>query len=358
MSGAGIYLHNTRDVTVTQNLIYNTGEVGLLMTDEDLGTYGLERSLVRQNQFVLRDVPMLSVQSSITANLFSTLGVIDSNAFCDPFGEPTFRVDLPGVGERIKTLAQWRADHGRDLASTRCADRYPSRTVTGTPGPNRVSNGNFDSDLTGWFGWPDDTLDARWETGRLDGGSVRIGYKGPSTTLHYDTSIGAVQAKQTYRLRVDAKSITGTPAFSAYLRQSGAPYAKVSQTVPLFVDGNRRTFELFFDTTASEADTLLIFEMASLGSGVGLDNVQLQTVIAPLQVLSNVVRFEANPTTQSQVITLDNYTYRGGDGTAYPARSTLTLTPFGAIVLLRGEISNATPTPPTKPTVYLSTVMK
>ena len=351
VSGAGIYLHNTRDVTVTDNVVFNTGEVGLQMTDDNLGTYGLERSLIRRNQFVVRDVPMIAVQSDITVNLFDALGVIDGNVFCDPFADPSFTANLPGLGERTVSLAQWRAGYGRDLTSTQCADRYPARIVVGTPGPNLVSNGAFNSDLNNWFGWPDDTLDARWENGRLDGGSVRIGFKGPAAYLHYDTPVGALQNGQTYRLRADAVSIAQVPALTAYLRQSGAPYDRVSQTAPLFVDGSRRSFEIFFDTAKAEADALLIFEMSAQGSTVGLDNVQLQAVNAAPRPMTDVVRFEANASSQAQPVVLDNYIYRGVEGTVYAAGSTLMVEPYKSILLLRGAASvpTVTSTPTSTP---------
>jgi parallel beta-helix repeat protein len=349
ISGAGIYLHNTRNVTVTDNLIYNSGEAGLQMIDDSLGTFGLENSLIRQNQIVGHNTPAVYVRSSQTANLFSSLGTVENNQYCDPFGDVTFLVELPGTA-RTKTLAQWRADHGRDLASTQCADRYAARSISGTPGPNRVSNGTFDTNLAGWFGWPSDTLDARHETGRLDGGSLRLGYNGPSNVVHYDIGIGNVQSGQTFRLRVDGLSAAGTPGLTAYLRQAGEPYLRLGQTVPLLVDGSRRAFEVFFDVPDNEADALLIFELNTPGTAVGLDNVQLQQVTAVTQSLGAVSRPETNPSTQPRTFALDGYVYRGIDGTTYAAGSTITLTPFQSIVLLRGNASSSTATPTPVPT--------
>jgi parallel beta-helix repeat protein len=347
VSGASIYLHNTRDVTVTNNLIFNPGEVGLQMTDDELGSYALEHSFIRQNQFLVRAVPALAVGSSETSTLFSTLGTVDANVYCDPFGDVLVRVELPGSPERAMPLAQWRNEYGRDAISTQCAERYDARSVTGAAGPNRITNAAFDSDLSNWFGWPDDTLDARWETGRLDGGSLLLGYKGPSSVLHFDNPIGAVQAAQTYRLRVDAKRVAGTPALTAYLRQIDAPYAYRSQVVPLFVSDARRTFEAFFDVPANESNTILAFELNAPGAAVGLDNVQLQQVTATTRSLSDVVRFDVNPGALTQTLTLDNFVYRDLNGAALQAGSTLMLAPFSGRVLLRGvAATQAAGTPP------------
>ncbi|MBL8095912.1 MAG: right-handed parallel beta-helix repeat-containing protein [Anaerolineales bacterium] len=337
ISGAGIFLHNTRNVTVTDNLVFDVHEAGILLIDDDLGTYGLENSYIRDNRVALREAPTIDARSTQTTALFSTLGLLDHNLYCDPFARPLFRVELPGAGSALKVLAQWQADQGRDLNSTMCAERYPTHLVSGPPGPTRVGNGAFNTDLSGWFGWPDDTLSATWETGRLDGGSLRLGYAGPAPSLHYDYPIGAVQSGQTYRLRLSAIDITGAPTVATYLRQSGAPYTRVSTLGAVPVSGSRTEYEVFFDVTADQPDTLLIFELNAPGSAVGLDNIVLQPVTADAVSLAAVTRFEVNATAAQRTLTLDGYDYRGLEGTLYPAHSSLTLQQFTSTVLLRRE---------------------
>lgn len=337
ISGAGVYLHNTRDVTVTNNIVFDVHEAGLLLVDDHLGAYGVERSYIRSNVVALRAAPMIEAVSTQTPTLFDTLGTLDDNRFCDPFAAPTFRVELPGAGSRLKSLAQWRGDHGRDLNSTVCAERYPTHLVSGTPGPNGVGNGAFDSNLAGWFGWPEDSLSATWETGRLDGGSLRLGHQGPAPLIHYDYPIGVVQSGQTYRLRLSTAGIVGAPTLSAYLRQYGSPYTRVSSIGAVPVSGSRAEHEVFLEVTADQSNTLLIFEMIAPGSVVGLDNIVLQSVTATRQSLAQVARFEVNTTSAPKTILLDGYDYRGVDGTLYVAGSPLTLQPFTSIVLLRRE---------------------
>lgn len=336
VSGAGVYLHNTRSVTVTDNLIYAVAEAGLLMVDDDLGTYGVEASLIRGNAFLLSGAPMVRAESSQTTALFTTLGVLDEHRYCDPFGPPWFVVALPGTGAAAKPLAQWQADHGRDLAATVCPQRYATHLVTGAPDPNRVSNGTFDSGLAGWFGWPDDTLEAVWESGRLDGGSVRVGFNGPAPALHYDHPVGAVQAGEVYRLRLSAIGITSPVAVTAYLRQGGAPYARVSNAHHLLAGASRGEHEAFFTVTADQADTLLILELNTPGTVIGLDNVVVQRVTADPQTLSDVTRLYINPGAASRAYQLDGFNYTGLDGAPYPAFGTVTVPPNRGLVVLQG----------------------
>ncbi|MFN8442536.1 MAG: right-handed parallel beta-helix repeat-containing protein [Caldilineaceae bacterium] len=333
IGSAGIYLHNTRNVTVTENLVYNAGEAGITLTDDELGDYALENTLLRQNQVTVHNVPMIQIQSNLSDNLFDTLGTIDENRFCDPFADPVFSVNLPTIGARTKSLAPWQNNPGYDRASTLCPDRYPERTISGTPGANIVNNGNFDNNLDAWFGWPDDTLDARWENDRLEGGSLWLGFKGSSNWFHYDTVIGPVQKGQTYRLRFHGLSLEGTPSLKVYLRQLGEPYAMLSQSPLVPLDQAAQDFTFYFEVNAGEAETILVFEMDAPGSTVGIDNVVLQAVDAPPVLLKDVARFETNPGDEMRVLTLDR-NYRTVEGTLYPSGSSLQLAPYQSVVLL------------------------
>lgn len=340
VSGSGLYLHNTRSVTVTENLFFNPDETGIQLIDDNLGSYSLENSLITSNTVVAQNVPVMLVESTQTNALFSTLGTINHNRYCDPFGPEQFHVQLPSTGQAAKSFARWKAGHGRDVNSSICAEQYASHLVTGPPGPNRVSNGTFDSNLNGWFGWPGDTLDAQWETGRLDGGSLRLGYNGPAPTIHYDYPIGAVQSGQTYRLQLSGVTVAGAPALTAYLRQGGMPYNRVSNTQPVWVENSRAELELFLEVNATEADTFLIFELNSPGTTVGLDNITLQAVTATTQSTATITRFESNATNTPKSITLSGYNYRGVDGTLYLAGTQVALQPYEAKVFFRGEAAN------------------
>jgi hypothetical protein len=293
--------------------------------------------LITSNTIVAHNIPVLFVGSTQTNALFNTLGTINANRYCDPFGPEQFKVELPSSGQVTKSFEKWKTDHGRDSNSSVCAEQYASHVVTGAPGPNRVGNGIFDNNLNGWFGWPSDTLDAQWETGRLDGGSLRLGYNGPAPTIHYDYPIGAVQNGQLYRLKVSGVTVTGSPNLTAYLRKGGEPYNRVSNTQPVWVENSRSDLETFLDVNANEADTLLIFELNSPGTVVGLDNVVLQTVTATVQTLTGITRWESNATNAPKTITLSGYNYRGVDGTLYLAGTQITLQPREAKVFFRGE---------------------
>lgn len=334
VGAGGVYLHNTRDVTVTDNLIFNAGEAGMFLRDDALGTYGLEQTLLRGNTIVVAGVPMLDVSSSQSNTLFDTLGTIDGNRYCDPFDAPTLRAALPGSDADTMSLARWRSLYGRDPASTVCADRLPAFALTGAPGATLVNNGGFDVDLAGWSGWPGDTLDARWESGRLDGGSLRLGFAGPAPQVHFDRPVGSLSAGQDFLLEMSSVAVAGDPSLDVYLRQAGEPYERLSEPAPLQPGDARAEHAVLLRAQQSHADALLVVEMRRAGATVGLDNVKLRPVTATRRTLADAARLEINASSQQRTFTVD-VASKTIDGADVAAATQITLPPYKSMVLLR-----------------------
>jgi hypothetical protein len=126
VGAAAAFMHNTRDTTLTDNWFIGAGEVGILMTDDVLGTDALENSTVTGNRVLVQGVPVLQVGSTLTATFFATLGTLDRNLYCDPFADVRVGLRLPGVPEVLLALPAWRIAQGRDLASATCGVRRTS----------------------------------------------------------------------------------------------------------------------------------------------------------------------------------------------------------------------------------------
>lgn len=333
VGAAGIYLHNTRDVEIAENLIFGAAEAGVLMVDDPLGTYGVERTQMRGNTLIGTGIPMIEAWSTQSTTFFDTLGTIDGNRYCDPFADPFMRAAHAAQSLAAMSIAQWRAA-GRDMYSSVCVERQSPYSISGSPGASQVANGTFDSDLSGWFGWPSDTLDARWETGRLDGGSLRLGFAGPSPQVHFDAPIGAVAAGQAYLFELDTLAVTGAPSIDAYLRQSGPPYERLGASVTVLPGPSRTAHSLLLRATQDHADALLILEMRRAGTAAGIDSVRLRPVTATARTLRDAARLETNPSPKSRSFTLDA-PHAGLDGSLLPAGTVVTLAPHRSIVLFR-----------------------
>jgi parallel beta-helix repeat protein len=334
VGAAGIYLHNTRQVLVEDNTLYRAAEAGLLMTDDRLGDFGLENTTVRGNRIVVTGVPMMEIRSDLNNGLFDTLGTIDANRWCDPFGDATVRVALPR-GTQTLLLDDWRAAHGHDRNTRVCPERRAAFAVIGTPGAQRVANGDFETDLAGWFGWPADRLDTRWEAGRLDDGSLRLGHAGSTGEVHFDTPVGAVGSAQQFLLEFSSQGIDGSTPFDVYLRQGGEPYQRLGATIRLPGSRQRREHRLLLRADSADAEALLIFELRQPGSALAIDNVRLRPVTAWSVPLTQVARLHANPNPTERSIVVNGGDHVDLEGRRYLSGSSLTLPPWRSIVLIR-----------------------
>lgn len=331
----GIYLHNTRGVTLTGNVLAGAREAGIRLHDDALSPHALQGTVVRGNTLVGTGVPLLRVQSSETPDLLDTLGAFDGNRYCDPFAAPRLELALPGRPIATLGLADWRQATGRDASSAACGPRLDAFRIVGTPGPDRVVNGAFDNGLDGWIGWPGDTLDARVETGRLDGPSLRLAHAGPSPTAHVDATLGALPGGRRWLLEFSAETAAGAPLLDVYLRERNDATRRLSSRVTLVPAATRTEHALLLEGTLASSDALLVFEMRQGQSAVGLDNIRLRPVQAEPRPLFDAVQVRSNPTTVERSMTVGSDAVLTLDGTRWAAGAGFTLPPFGSVVLLR-----------------------
>jgi len=117
VGAAGIYLHNTRDVRVTDNLVVAAGESALRLSDDDLGTYNLENTLITRNLWVAFDpaAALVVFDSNNNANMPLMIGTSDRNRFFH-FNNthPLRMITYPPANafDMAYTLNEWRAAFG------------------------------------------------------------------------------------------------------------------------------------------------------------------------------------------------------------------------------------------------------
>jgi len=117
VGAAGIYLHNTHDVRVTDNLVVAAGESALRLSDDDLGTYNLENTLITRNLWVAFDpaAALVVFDSNNNANMPLMIGTSDRNRFFH-FNNthPLRMITYPPANafDMAYTLNEWRAAFG------------------------------------------------------------------------------------------------------------------------------------------------------------------------------------------------------------------------------------------------------
>jgi parallel beta-helix repeat protein len=339
VGGSAIYLHNTRDVTASGNTLVGPGEAGIQLTDDDLGAFTVTGNTITGNTVVL-DAPAaiaIAAQTSSTppnTGFLAGLGTINANTYCGVFSDPTFQTQTT-AGPTTSFLAGWRSATGKDAGSRSCSYRSPTYRATGTVAAQRVGNGGFDTGIGGWFGWPDNALQAAWDPAGLNAGSLRFANNGANDIVHIDTAIGPVAAGSVFRLRFTSRSDAAGRLLRVYLRQAGPPYRVLSPVLSVPLGPAAATRQLFLPVPAAEPDALLIYELDRAGRVAWLDDVSLQQVTATPVTSTQVIRLETNPTATPRSVLLDGSAYSDPSGASYPAGSTVSVPAYRSLVLLR-----------------------
>jgi parallel beta-helix repeat protein len=127
VGAAGIFLHNTQRIRVTDNTIFANGEAGILLGDDDLGEFNVEDSLISDN-WVLAIKPETNVihiyVTNSVAPFMQAVGILNNNRYCNPFTSQSFRLSYRDEAMQWHTdwynFADWQAFAQQDGDSGFC----------------------------------------------------------------------------------------------------------------------------------------------------------------------------------------------------------------------------------------------
>lgn len=347
MGTSGIYLHNTKDINVTDNTVYAGQEEAIRYKDDDIGEYRTQNSTVQNNLFVAPDrtTPVLTARTNKDEqSFFKNLGNIDENLYCNPFAEPTVVRIYPDMphSDRLISLDAWRQIYSKDVNSKVCDIRYPTYTNIQPKAENQIGNGTFDGDIENWGGWPGTSLNTSWDNDTLDGGSLKVVHTGADNYVHVTTDIGSLEQGKLYRLRFKAMTNQPNREVEVVFQRAEQPWTNlIEKYVSLPLMDTPQTHELFLTPKVSEANARVVFKLAKASQQMWLDNIEIHEVTADSIDPTKVVRFEYNASAQAKTIQLDNYHYITPNGQSYPAGATITLQPYTSLILLQQEAGSS-----------------
>ncbi len=336
MSASGIYLHNTRNVQVVNNTIFDVGEQGILLADDDLGSYNIENSLIENNQiFTVTPTAFgISLATNKTESAFlGWVGTLRNNTYCLPTADAAVRMTLISSGWRSQdySLVQWQSRSGKESGSTTCDIRLPAFTETGTLGGNQIANSTLDTNVDGWVRWPENISSLAWDA-RM-GGSFRFARTGGTQEIYAHHVIGAVTQGTLYRVRLRGISEGVGTSVTLVLSRQGDDYAWISPTTQAVLTASERVITVYLRPSSSYANARLNL-MLTGSTPIWVDNVEVVPVNAAPLTADAAARFEYNNTTAPRTFTLDA-AYTDPRGNSYTAGSTVTVQPFTSIILIR-----------------------
>lgn len=221
-------------------------------------------------------------QYHVYGNNWVDYGTFTNNQYFNPYNDRSIFLHNTFSGtQKYFTLERWQTERSEDAGSTRSPLYLPDMEVTEVFGSNPVPNGTFNSNVSGWSGWPTQGQ-LTHNTTQLDGGALKVNFTNNASYntfgLKHDTQV-PVQSGQWYRMRFSIKSDMMGEVLVGFKGQSqlSGPEMEGERYIPF--DANRRDVTLFFQSTITDQGSCSFTNHYTEGVYY-LDNVELHRVSA------------------------------------------------------------------------------
>ncbi|MBK9536509.1 MAG: right-handed parallel beta-helix repeat-containing protein [Flavobacteriales bacterium] len=207
-------------------------------------------------------------------------GTFTNNKYFSPYEDVSIYIYNTNSGaQKYYTLEQWQVARNEDSNSTRSMQNLNKYDVTQVHGANMIPNGAFDSNTTGWTGWPTEgqmTRDATF----LDNGALKVNFSNNATYdvfFMYPDAMPAIQNNEWYRLNFSIQS-NATGMLRTEVKgasQMTGPYSFFNTNVAF--DAVRRDKTIIFQSDRTETARIQ-FINSYMESRYWMDNVTLERV--------------------------------------------------------------------------------
>lgn len=347
----GIYIHNAHEITINNNTVFNNkNQLG--MVHDNIAAYSpVKNTTLFSNVFFSVNATSHAAEFKTIVNDISNFGAFDSNYYCRPVDDNlvinTSFVNNGTYYNSDMDLAGWKTFSGDDKNSKKSPVRLAAYTINNFIGSNKVSNGNFNSDINGLYCYSaSGNCSVSWKNGVLDGGCLQVSFTSITGTTSRSSviiGIGAVTANKTYVLRFSMSGTNNNNTLETFLRQSLAGYKDLSVRKYSIISASRTENEILFTPTISEPNASLVFNVQEQNKPLYLDNIQLYEANVTALDPMDSIRFEYNASPVTTTVSLDaayidvkNKTYSGS----------ITLPPFSSVILIK-QAGTSVPASPT-----------
>ena len=182
-------------------------------------------------------------------------GTFSNNRYFAPYNEVGIFIFNTFSGKQeYFTMEQWQESRVTDQGTTRSPLRMSKYRVDAVSTPNMITNAAFDTNVSGWEGWPTEATILRNDS-LLDNGALRLHFLNNNTyDVHFlhPTAMVALQDNEMYRYSFSIQSDIRGQVQAAVRGQSqlGGPYNMWEQRVPF--DSERRDLEYFVRSDRTE----------------------------------------------------------------------------------------------------------
>ncbi|MEO6645082.1 MAG: right-handed parallel beta-helix repeat-containing protein [Chitinophagaceae bacterium] len=340
-SRAGVYLHNSHEMNLSGNTLYNNG-IQISMVHDALEPADPIRNNVTTNNIIASNrTNQLLVENISMLDDIGSFGSYDNNYYTRPFDDNgTMTTVAQASSNNISAfynLAGWTTKYGYDLHSSKSPLKIPAYTVNKLIGANKFTNGNFNSDINGMYvmSSPGNATASFNSGGKLDGGAIQVTFdvsSGATNDVGAFIDFGSVTAGKTYVIRFSLLGGSANKTMKAFILQNGGNYGKLSETKYFVLSTTRTENEFLFTAPSSQSNAMIALETAGKDCPYWLDNFQVFEAEITVTNPDSYIRFEYNATSKAKTISLSG-NYVDAKNKAYSGN--ITISPFSSVILMK-----------------------
>jgi hypothetical protein len=359
IASSGMYIHNSHEVNIVNNTMYNCGvEQTLFVHDNITPTDPIRNVVFKKNIMVSKGATQLSFNIRSIKEDINLTGVKDSNYYARPIDD---NIVVGALSPLIKTsysLEGWKATYTAfDVHSKKSPKKILPYLINSLVSANLFTNGDFASNILGVTVWSQNANQvAAWDnTNKLGStGSLRLSFLSaiPNIYTLCTKPVGALSSTKKYIVRF---STVGNTAFGSFMVYLNNPVTNTKltaiQTGSFNTPKKDHEFVFFAPNTAAAANFVIGIQQNS--GTTYLDNLSFyEALITPVDI-NTEMRYDYNASNTTKTISLDAK-YIGIDSSVYDG--TITLLPYTAKVLIKSGAASVTTSSPLQSTATAANI--
>lgn len=350
----GFLLHQGRNNVVTGNTFFNNSAAQIFI-QHNTASFSIKNNIISNNIIysetkTQQNVYFLTMNLANDITRFATF----SNNYYSPTIDDIFPFNL---NSKLLNLQLWQNVYGKDAGSKNTVSM--PYYITSMPSKrSSFTNTAFNKNILGITTWSvDGNFVGSWNsTGELDGGAMKgsFTYNSGSATNSpiVLVSLGAVTTGNIYMLKFSMIATGGgNKRMQLYLRNTAAPYNKISEVKYITIDSVRTENTIMFLATGSVPAASVVMLLEDETINLYLDNVGFYTTTSTVINPATQIFFQYNAALASMNQKL-NSTYIDSKNVNYTHNTTIGA--FSSILLFKNADSIAslppvvysTPIPP------------
>lgn len=340
----GIYIHNSRDMTVIGNTFFNSMTQISLVHDNIAPDVPIRNMTINDNIAVSKKPSQFIMETGSLTNDIGSFGSINNNYYARPVDEngtiySNYRDQTGKTIFSFFDLKGWSAQYGFDRNSKGSAVKVSPYQITGYNGGNRFSNGSFNSNINGVACQSSPgRCNVSWSNGKIDGGGVQVSFEqvgGSTNDVGTYVYLGSVQAGKHYLIKFSLLGANAAKTIKAFMLQNYGSYSRLSETRYFELTTTRTDHEFLFSPTNNESAVMIAFEINGTHIPFWMDNFQMYDVNAYPTNLDEAIHLEYNATGSNKNIPL-NGTYVDVKNNRYDG--SINLAPYSSAVLIKQSL--------------------